>query len=48
MNKNKALEKEIKALKAKLSDENVSVMTLEAKLVERQGKGLCVWYGHCV
>ncbi|KAJ3705161.1 hypothetical protein LUZ61_008866 [Rhynchospora tenuis] len=38
VNKNKALEKEVKSLKAKLSDENVSVMTLEAKLVEKQGK----------
>jgi hypothetical protein len=47
VNKNKALEKEIKALKAKLSDENVSVMTLEAKLVEKQGKGLCVAWPLC-
>ncbi|XP_078178447.1 kinetochore protein NUF2 homolog [Carex rostrata] len=38
VNENKALEKKIKALKAKLSDENVSVMTLEAKLVDKQGK----------
>jgi hypothetical protein len=42
VNKNKALEKEIKAPKAKLSDENVSVVILEAKLVEKQGKGLRV------
>ncbi|KAJ4801549.1 Kinetochore protein Nuf2 [Rhynchospora pubera] len=38
VNKNKALEKEVKTLKVKLSDENVSVMTLEAKLMEKQGK----------
>ena len=48
VNENKALEKKIKALKAKLSDENVSVMTLEAKLADKQGKGLCGVWTSCV
>ncbi|XP_020103157.1 probable kinetochore protein NUF2 [Ananas comosus] len=34
----KTVEKEVKGLKAKLSDESVSIMALEAKLVEQQGK----------
>nr|XP_010927679.1 kinetochore protein NUF2 homolog [Elaeis guineensis] len=38
VNSAKTIEKEVKALKAKLSDEGVSNMSLEAKIVERQGK----------
>ncbi|URD84695.1 Nuf2 family protein [Musa troglodytarum] len=38
VNSAKTLEKDVKALKVKLSDEGVSIMAVEAKLVERQGK----------
>lgn len=39
VNSVKSIEKEVKVLKAKLSDEEVLDKSLEAKLVERQGKG---------
>lgn len=39
MNSAKAIEKEMKVLKLKLADEGVLDKSLEAKLVERQGKG---------
>lgn len=42
VNSAKIIEKEVKALKAKLSDEGVSNMSLEAKIVERQAKGCFV------
>ncbi|RDY03534.1 nuf2, partial [Mucuna pruriens] len=38
VNSAKAIEKDLKALKAKLSDEEISEKSLEAKLVERQSK----------
>ncbi|XP_064962991.1 kinetochore protein NUF2 homolog isoform X2 [Musa acuminata AAA Group] len=38
VNSAKTLEKDVKALKVKLSDERVSIMAVEAKLVEKQGK----------
>ncbi|WOL17948.1 kinetochore protein Nuf2-like [Canna indica] len=38
INSAKTLEKDVKSLKAKLSDERVSLISLEAKLVEKQGK----------
>ncbi|KAI4298994.1 hypothetical protein L6164_032494 [Bauhinia variegata] len=38
VNSAKSIEKDLKALKAKLSDEGVLEKSLEAKLVERQGK----------
>ncbi|XP_065030223.1 kinetochore protein NUF2 homolog [Musa acuminata AAA Group] len=38
VNSAKTLEKDVKALKVKLSDEGVSIMAVEAKLVEKQGK----------
>ncbi|KAJ3683511.1 hypothetical protein LUZ60_013738 [Juncus effusus] len=37
-NKNKAIEKEVKALKSELSDKRISLKTLEAQIVEKQGK----------
>lgn len=43
MNSAKAFEKEVKVLKLKLTDEGVLDKSLEAKLVERQGKG-CTLY----
>ncbi|RDY03478.1 hypothetical protein CR513_12936, partial [Mucuna pruriens] len=38
VNSAKAIQKDLKALKAKLSDEEISEKSLEAKLVERQSK----------
>ncbi|RDY03195.1 hypothetical protein CR513_13249, partial [Mucuna pruriens] len=38
VNSTKAIQKDLKALKAKLSDEEISEKSLEAKLVERQSK----------
>ena len=35
----KSVEKEVKVLKSKLSDEDVQVKSLEAKLVDMQSKG---------
>lgn len=43
MNSAKAVDKDVKVLKAKLSDEGVLDMSLEAKVVEWQGKG-CFCY----
>ena len=39
MNSAKAIEKDLKVLKTKLSEEGVLDKSLEAKLVEWQGKG---------
>lgn len=39
----KSVEKDVKVLKSKLSDEGVVIKSLEAKLVELQSKG-----GHCL
>ncbi|KAL8114679.1 hypothetical protein AgCh_021518 [Apium graveolens] len=45
VNSAKAIEKEVKVLKLKLTDEGVLDKSLEAKLVERQGKG---WTLYCL
>lgn len=39
MNSAKAIEKDVKVLKVKLNDEGLLDKSLEAKLVEHQGKG---------
>ena len=39
MNSAKSIEKDVKVLKVKQSDEGMLDKSLEAKLVERQGKG---------
>ncbi|KAA3478433.1 putative kinetochore protein NUF2 [Gossypium australe] len=45
VNSAKSVEKECKGLKAKLSDDVVLDKSLEAKLIERQGKGRCLNLG---
>lgn len=40
MNSAKSIEKNVKTLKAKLNDEAILDKSLEAKRVERQGKGI--------
>lgn len=40
VNSAKSVDKDYKALKAKLSDDGVIEKSLEAKLLERQGKGI--------
>lgn len=48
MNSAKSVEKEWKGLKAKLSDDAVLDKSLEAKLIERQGKGRFLFKLCCV
>lgn len=42
VNSAKAVDKDVKVLKAKLSDEGVLDMSLEAKVLEWQGKGFSI------
>ncbi|RDX87414.1 hypothetical protein CR513_31113, partial [Mucuna pruriens] len=46
VNSAKAIQKDLKALKAKLSDEEISEKSLEAKLVERQSKVMIMFTKH--
>ena len=48
MNSAKSVEKECKGLKAKLSDDAVLDKSLEAKLIERKGKGRFLFKLCCV